>query len=207
MLAYAQGVAELAFPIIAAYIVNCVYAGAYDTAGPAHRAGPAAPAADPAVSQPATGAHAGTVATDLLQYTAPFATDKQFLNFVNSLHNRVEKRAKEISAQPISGVIDSWLRAEREIVTPERANEIGRSLESKGDWDNWLRAELETVTAQRARAIAADSRRAGSDFDNWIEGEREARIAILAEDIHKKKPRASAQDNWLEAERQLRLRQ
>jgi hypothetical protein len=207
VLAYVQGVAELAFPIIAAYIVNCVYAGAYGTAGPAHRARPAAPAADPAVSQQATGVHAGTVATDLLRYRAPSATDKQFLNSVNSLHNRVGKRAKEISAQPgRRSELANWLRAEREVVTPERANEIGRTLESKGDWDNWLRAELETVTAQRARAIAADSRRAGSDVDNWIEGEREARIAILAEDIHRKKPRASAQDNWLEAERQLGLR-
>jgi len=205
VLAYMQGVAELAFPIIAAYIVNCVYAGAYGAAGPAPHAGFAAPAADPAVSQQATGVHAGTVATDLLQYSAPSATDKQFLNSLNSLHNRVEKRAKEISAQPIYGVIDSWLRAEREIVTRERANEIGRSRESKGDWDNWLRAELEVVTAQRARAIATDPRRAGSDLDNWIAGEREARIAIRAEDIHRKKPGASARDNWLEAENQLRL--
>lgn len=215
-MAYAQGVAELPFPIIAAYIVNCVYAGAYGTAGPAHHAmrggaaagqsaGPAAPAADPAVSQQATGVHAGTVAADLLRYGVPSATDRQFLNSVTSLHNRVEKSAKQISARPVQGELDSWLLAEREVLTGERAAEIGRSPESKGNWDNWLRAELEVVTAQRARAIAADRRRAGSDFDNWIEGEREARIAIRAEDIHRKKPRANAQENWLEAERQLGL--
>jgi hypothetical protein len=206
-LAYAQGVAELPFPIIAAYIVNCVYAGAYGTAGPAHHARPAAPAADPAVSQQATGVPAGTVAADLLRYAVPSATDRQFLNYVTSLHNRVEKRAKEISAHPLQGELDSWRLAEREVLTPERAAEIGRGPEPKGNWDNWLRAELEVVTAQRARTIASDPRRAGSDLENWIEGEREARIAICAEDIHRKKPRGNAQEDWLEAERQLGLRQ
>lgn len=211
--------AELPFHIIAIYIVKYVYAGVHGAAGSAHHvahgaaaaahsAGHTAPAAHQAVTHQATGSHVGTVANDLLRY-GTLATNPQVLKALNSLHDRVKKRAKEISAQPGHGSdLANWLLAEREVLTRERAEEIAKSGESKGGpWDNWLQAELEIVTAQRARAIATDPRRRGSDFDNWIAGEREARISIRAEDIARKNPRASAQANWFEAERQLGLRQ